>query len=103
MSSITPTRPSGKVSSTIPSVTISSSLVMPLGSVGQVDRRALAVLAGLELVAELLAFLERAEPGPLDGGDVDEGVGAARIVGDEAVAAIGIEEFYGACGHVGSF
>ncbi len=70
-----------------------------LGSVREVDGRGLAVLAGLELVAELLAFPERAKARPLDRGDVDEGVGAARFVGDEAVAPVGIEEFYGAGGH----
>ena len=70
-----------------------------LGSVREVDGRGLAVLAGLELVAELLAFPERAKARPLDRGDVDEGVGATRFVGDEAVAPVGIEEFYGAAGH----
>jgi hypothetical protein len=30
---------------------------------------------------------------------MDEGVRASGIVGDEAVAAIVIEEFDGACGH----
>src|ERR1043166_2951405 len=99
LSSITPKRPSGKISSTSPSMTISSSLGTPSGSVGEVDRGGLAVLAGLELVADLLLFAQRAEARLLDGADVDEGVRAAGVVGDEAVAAVGIEEFDGAGGH----
>ena len=61
------------------------------------------MLAGLELVAELLAFLEPGHAGALDGADVDEGVLAAFLVGDEAVAAVVIEEFTVPVAMIGPF
>src|SRR4051812_20024373 len=51
-----------------------------------VDRAGLAAAVGLELVGHALVALERAETGALDGADVDEGVVAAALGCDEAIA-----------------
>src|SRR5688500_5603158 len=57
----------------------------------EVDGGGLAVRAGLEIVADPLVLVQPGKAGGLNRADVDEGVVAARIVGDEAVAAIVIE------------
>src|SRR6187549_1155920 len=75
-----------------------SSFAMSGGGL-EVDRRALAVVALFEIVADPLVLVQAGKSGSLDGADMDKGVGAARIVRDEAVAAVVIEEFDGACGH----
>src|SRR5580704_13753615 len=59
----------------------------------QVDGRSLALLALLELVAELLALIEIAHPGPLDRRDMHEHIGAAGLRLDEAEALLGVEPF----------
>lgn len=45
----------------------------------KIDRRGLALLAALDLVAQLLALLQIADPRPLDGRDVYEHVFRAVI------------------------
>src|SRR5438270_12680296 len=66
----------------------------------QVHGAGLAALAGLELVGQALLLFERAHPGRFDGGNVDEGVGAAGLVGDEAVALGVVEKFHCADWHI---
>src|SRR6185437_489709 len=61
----------------------------------EVDRGSPSLLAALKLVAELLAFVEVAHPGPLDGRDMDEHVLRAVVGLDEAVALLGVEPLYG--------
>src|SRR5208283_5626921 len=71
-----------------------------VGSDGlQVLRRELALLALLDLVADLLTLVQVADPRPLDGGDMHEDVLRAVIRLDEAVALLGVEPFDGACRH----
>src|SRR6185312_217122 len=69
----------------------------------KVRRGDLAVAAGLEVVGDLLALAETGKARALYGGDVDEGILGAIIRLDEAKAFGGVEEFYGAIGHVRSF
>ena len=66
---------------------------------GEVGRRNLAVTALLELVADLLPFIQGRQAGALDGADVHESVLAAIIRLNEAEALGGIKEFYGAVDH----
>ena len=54
----------------------------------QVDRADLAAMVLLELVSDPLVFAQAAHSGALDGGDVDEGVVAAFVGLDEAVATL---------------
>src|SRR6266540_963470 len=61
---------------------------------------ALLPLGDLEL--DLLAFLEGPEARRLDGGVVDEDVGLALALGDEAVALLSVEPLHGALCHVRS-
>src|SRR6266446_6126347 len=63
------------------------------------DGRGLALLAALELVAELLALLQIAHPGLLDGRDVDEHVLRAVIGLDEAIALLCVEPLHGSGSH----
>src|SRR5580658_4301822 len=65
----------------------------------QVLRRKLALLALLDLVADLLALVQVADPRPLDRGDVHEDILRPVIRLDEAVALLGVEPFDGACRH----
>src|SRR4051812_24916225 len=65
----------------------------------EVDGAGLAAAVGLELVGDALVAVERLEPGRLHGGDVDEGVAAAGLGLDEAVALVGVEEFDGSGDH----
>src|SRR5436190_15064711 len=65
----------------------------------QVGRGHLAAAVGLEVIADALIFAQRAHPGTLDGGDVDERVVSALVRLDEAVALVFIEEFDDAGGH----
>src|SRR5690349_10244630 len=67
----------------------------------QIHRGLLAVAAGLEVEADLLALIEGGQARALDGGDVDECVLAAARRLDEAVTLGGIEEFDDAFGHSG--
>src|SRR6185312_12424154 len=53
----------------------------------------------LKLEADLLAFVELAQPRLFDGGDMDEHVRSARVGLDEAEPLGGIEPFDGADGH----
>src|SRR6516162_8041218 len=62
--------------------------------------RTLALLVGLDVEGDALPLGQRLEPGALDGGDVHEDVAASVVRLDEAVAALGIEEFDRTChGH----
>src|SRR5215470_15594359 len=62
--------------------------------------RTLALLVGLDVEGDALPLGQRLEAGALDGGDVHEDVPASVVRLDEAVAALGIEEFDGTChGH----
>src|SRR6516225_5842866 len=68
----------------------------------EIDRRLLALSwVGLQLVADLLAFVQGADAGALDRRNVDEDVGSAPIRLDEAEALCGIEPFDCAGGHCG--
>src|SRR5690242_11054638 len=58
-----------------------------------------APLIGDEIEAQLLALVQLAEAGALDGSDVDEGVLAAVILRDEAEAPLGVEPFDGSRCH----
>src|SRR4029077_6801911 len=62
----------------------------------QVLGRGLAAIAH-DLVFDLLAFIERAEPGPLDGRNVHEHVLTTTLRLDKAVALGGIEPLHGTC------
>jgi len=53
-------------------------------------------LVALQLEAELLAFVERGHASALDGGDVDEDVGAAVVKLNEAEALLAVEPLHGA-------
>src|SRR4051812_31133040 len=59
----------------------------------QVDRAGLAALVLLEVVADPLILVQRGHARPLDGRDVDEGVVAAALGLDEAIALVRVEEF----------
>src|SRR5262249_22235538 len=62
--------------------------------------RAFALLVGLDVEGDTLPLGQRLEPGAFDGGDVHEDVTASVVRLDEAVAALGIEEFDRTChGH----
>ena len=68
----------------------------------QIGRGGLAAAAvGLDVEGELLPFVEVAHPRALDGGDVNEHIGAARVLDDEAVALLGVEKLDGTCSHDG--
>ncbi len=68
----------------------------------QIGRGGLAAAAvGLDVERQLLALDQRAHAGALDGGDVHEDVGAARILHDEALAFLGVEELDGTLSHDG--
>src|SRR4051812_40486539 len=58
-----------------------------------------AALIALQLEADLLAFVERAEARTLDGRDVHENVVAAVVGLDEAEALSGVEPLHGAGSH----
>src|SRR5580704_5252898 len=59
----------------------------------QIDRfRALALLVGLDIEADALAFDQRFQPSAFNSGDVHEHVAAAVVRLDETVAALAIEE-----------
>ena len=64
----------------------------------EIFRRALAVLAANQLVADALAVTQAIQPGALDGRNVHEGVGAAIVGLDEAIALGGVEPFNGTGG-----
>src|SRR5207248_9922433 len=54
----------------------------------EIDRRGLALLAAFELIADLLAFDQVAQPRTLDGGDMDEHVLRAVFGLDEPIALL---------------
>src|SRR5262249_10194148 len=54
---------------------------------------------GDQLELDLLAFVQRAETGALDGADMDEGVLAAVIRLNESEAFGGVEPLNGTCSH----
>ena len=64
----------------------------------KIDGAGLAAIV-FQLVPGGLILVERVHPGLLDRADVHEGVVAAALGRDEAVAFGGIEEFYGADRH----
>src|SRR5262249_61533759 len=55
--------------------------------------RTLALLVGLDVEGDALPLGQRLEAGALDSGDVHEDVPASGVPLDEAVAALGIQEF----------
>src|SRR5260221_12225108 len=66
----------------------------------QVTRRGLAAaLVALQLEAQLLAFLQAAQAGAFNGGDVDEDVGAAVVGLDESIALLAVEPLHGTGRH----
>lgn len=65
----------------------------------ELGRRSAATLVRLDLVAYALVLEERGHSGLLDRADVHEAVITAAVGRDEAIAFVGIEEFYGADGH----
>ena len=67
-----------------------------LADQGQVRCRNLTVTAGLELIGDLVAFIETLQARTLDSGDVDECVLVAAFRRNEAEALGGVEELYGA-------
>src|ERR1051326_9392597 len=72
-----------------------------LGSSGlQIDRRHLALLATLEVEADLLALLQVTEAGALDRRDVNEDVLRAILGLNEAEALRGVEPFDCTDGHL---
>src|SRR3546814_7582645 len=60
-----------------------------------VDRGLLAAAIVLEFIGHALILAKRREPRLLDRGDVHEGVVAAFVGGDEAIALVGVEKFDG--------
>jgi hypothetical protein len=60
-----------------------------------------AAPVGFDVERYLLAFDQRAHAGALDGGDVNEHIGAAGVLDDEAVAFLGVEELNGTLSHYG--
>src|SRR5262249_30177716 len=58
-----------------------------------------AARIGLHIERKLLALVEAMQACMLDRRDVNEHIGAAVVLNDEAVAPLGIEEFNGTCGH----
>jgi hypothetical protein len=64
----------------------------------EVCSRLLAALH-LNVVADLLAFVEALQPGALDGADMDEDVLPAAIRLNETEALLGVEPFDRACSH----
>src|SRR4051812_3177922 len=58
----------------------------------QIDRRGLAAAVDLELELDPVALVEGHQAGPLDRGNVDEGVGLAVVAGDEAESLGRVEE-----------
>ena len=65
----------------------------------QVHRRRASPL-GLQLIGDLLAFVQAAQARPLDRADMNENILAAIVGLNEAVALGGVEPFDGAVGHV---
>src|SRR5688500_8678065 len=64
----------------------------------QVDRTGLAPIVVLQVVADALIFAQAAHSGALDGADVNEGVLAAVVGLDEAIALLFVEELYSSSG-----
>jgi len=65
-----------------------------------IGRHFSAFAIGNQLIGQLLAFLQVAQSGSLDGADVNESIGAAIIRLDEAKTLGGIEPFYGSSSNV---
>src|SRR5206468_128156 len=63
--------------------------------------RGLLAALGHDVVADLLALDQRAHAGALDRADVHEHVFRAVGRRNESESLLGIEEFYGTCGHRG--
>jgi hypothetical protein len=68
----------------------------------KVDRRAFAVAAGFEVVADFLPFKQAPHAGPLDRRHVDKYVTAAVVRLDEPVALLPVEPFYRSGSHSSS-
>jgi len=66
----------------------------------QIDRGALTIPAGLDLIAQLLAFLEAEDAGALNCADVDKHVLRPVIRLDEAITLLRVEPLHGAVGHL---
>jgi hypothetical protein len=65
----------------------------------EVDGRRFALTAGLKVEADLLTIIESGEPSLLNGGDMDEDIGATAIGLNKAEAFLGVEPLYGTGGH----
>src|SRR5262245_54995411 len=70
-----------------------------LGSDGGDVLRLRTLRALRDVEAHLLVLLEGAEPAGVDRGVVDEDVGAAAFLGDEAKALFGVEPLHGSGSH----
>jgi len=85
---------------------MASALAFPRQSEGwnlgrlQIHCAGLAALVILKLVGQPLVLFERGHTGGFDCGHVDEGVIAACLIGDEAVALAVVEKFYCADWHI---
>src|SRR3546814_10192397 len=98
LSSSTRKRPSGSISSIWPSMTKSSSFATRSGLL-EIHGRLFAAPIRLQFIAEALVALERRHAGPFNGGNVDEAVAGAIFIRNEAIALVGVEEFYGTNRH----
>src|SRR5687767_15063712 len=65
----------------------------------QVHGAHLAATVLLQLIRNALVLTKRLHPSPLEGGDMDERVGAAIVGLDEAITFGVVEKFYGAGWH----
>src|ERR1700747_1590547 len=54
---------------------------------------------GLDIKRKLLPLVEAVHAGTLDRRNVNEHIGAAVVLNDEAIALLGVEEFNSTCGH----
>jgi hypothetical protein len=70
-------------------------------SSSEIHCRAFAALIGFNVVRNALLLIKRGHTGAFDCANVNEAVRSAAIGRNEAIAFIGIEEFYCAYGHGG--
>jgi hypothetical protein len=61
--------------------------------------RGLSVISGNELILDFLTFVQRADPGPLQRGNVNEHIFTAVGRLDESIAFAGVKPLYGTYTH----
>ena len=66
----------------------------------EVYRAGLAATVLFKVIGNLLVLIQRVHASGLYSGDMDESVIAATFRCDETIAFVGVEEFYGAYGHI---